>query len=362
MFYLEAQKFVYWHRCAECGNVPSIYPNDLLSKGKSGYFARCQNPEHKGFIKEKSPTQIYREGGNLPVYLANVIERKYGGERMESKQLMILNRDLMTERLGLAAKTFGFVVDQTGVARAPTGNEIALLVDYCLTYGFDPLMREVILFQGSPYVQIDGLRRKAQETGKYRGLKMEPIMDPNVKIAVGFGADDIVFKGTISKVENGEVSTFERYGGVARWEIDKMSEKDPKKHRYPIVADRPSDMAQNRLERDLIRIAFQFTFPGVQQITPTIEGEYREVAGAPSTPSTTQLEKETQQQAAKPYPITETQKRRIHSAGSQMGYTEEDRHNLSMAKFGKGIKELTSQEAELLIKAEEAGETVKATG
>lgn len=356
MTYIEAQKFQFRNRCAECGLVPGIFPLDHYDN----YEVRCQVKGHTGFTRLKSPTQVYREGGNLPIYIANKIEKKLGGERMETKQLMTLNRNLMTERLGLAAKTFGFVVDQTGVARVPNANEIAFLVDYCVTYGFDPLMREVILFQGNPYVQIDGLRRKAQETGKYRGLKMEPITDPNLKIASGYGPDDIVFKGTITKVENGEVATFERYGGVAKWEIDKMSEKDPQKHRYPIVADRPSDIAQNRTERDCLRVAFQFQFPGVQEITLAIEGEYREVVDTSS--ATLQSSKETFKPSVKQYPITEAQMRKIHATGSQMGYTEEDRHNLSVQKFGKGIKDLTSQEASALIEAISSGETVKAIG
>jgi len=175
----------------------------------------------------------------------------------------------------MAAKSFGFVIDEHGIARAPNSEEIKLLVRYCLTYGFDPLLNEVCLYQGRPYPLIDGLRRKAQETEQYRGLRMEVVKDKDLKKALGYGEDDVVYKAIVKKEEGGQISEYERYGGVAKWEIEEMSKRDPSKHRYPVLHQRPADMAQNRAERDALRAAFSFRFPGIEGLP--LEGEYKEI-------------------------------------------------------------------------------------
>ena len=284
--YIEAERFRKRNLCAECGDEPQLYPNR-----EGGYDVRCQNRNHKGFTKLKSYTQIWREGQAVPLIIANKIQKKYGGDRMDSTTLAKASRTEMERRLNLAMKSFGFVVEETGLSRAPNLNEVKLLVDYCLTYAFDPLLNEVCLYQGRPYPMIDGLRRKAQETEKYRGLKMEPVLDPATKVALGYKEQDIVFKATVRKAENGEIAEFERYGGVTQQEINEMSKRDPTKHRHPVVYKNPSDSAQNRAERDALRAAFQFNFPGVQGLPVVIEGEWggkggeKAAKGQPPPPS-----------------------------------------------------------------------------
>ena len=49
---------------------------------------------------------------------------------------------------------------------------IALMIP--ITYGFDPLMGEISIYQGRPYVSIDGRYRKAQETGNLDGVSTRP--------------------------------------------------------------------------------------------------------------------------------------------------------------------------------------------
>lgn len=49
-----------------------------------------------------------------------------------------------------------------------------MIAKVSIAYGLDPLMGELILFQGKPYVTIDGRLRKAQEHEQYAGLECRP--------------------------------------------------------------------------------------------------------------------------------------------------------------------------------------------
>jgi len=253
----------------------------LKVKGPRCSVKGCNYPatERVRYEDEDGPMTFTLCRDHLKEFLRFKGEPYRGGERMGTKELMEMGDEAMTQRVMMAAKSFGFVIDEHGIARAPNSEEIKLLVRYCLTYGFDPLLNEVCLYQGRPYPLIDGLRRKAQETGKYRGLKMEAIKDKELKKALGFSEEDIVFKATVKKEENGQICEYERYGGVARWEIEEMSKRDPSRHRYPVLHQRPADMAQNRAERDALRAAFQFRFPGIEGIP--LEGGYREIEEPP---------------------------------------------------------------------------------
>ena len=75
MNYIQAQRFAFRHECAECGNSPSLYPN----KG-GGYEVRCQNRNHKGFIRLKGYYQAWREGQAIPIEIAqNLIKKERRG-------------------------------------------------------------------------------------------------------------------------------------------------------------------------------------------------------------------------------------------------------------------------------------------
>ena len=73
------------------------------------------------------------------------------------------------------------MMNRVNSARFPqelTPTDKKLLVLAAKTYGFDPIMGEISIFQGKPYVTIDGRRRKSQETGNYCGLKTRPATPP----------------------------------------------------------------------------------------------------------------------------------------------------------------------------------------
>jgi len=269
MDWIEANRTARKFRCAECGGLLTILA-DPLERFK---VVCAANHEHQGYARNPSLTQLWRQGAALPIEVVNRLEKKFGGEQMATTEIMKLDKAEVERRMKVAMKHFGFVVDQYGASRAPNIEEMVLLVDYCLTYGFDPILHEVCLYQGRPYPMIDGLRRKAHETGQYRGLRLEPVIDPAFKVALGFQPMDIVFKGTVRKVEaDGTVGEYERYDGVTEGEINEMSQKGTP--RNPVIAKRTANMAQVRAERDALRAAFSFQFPSAGHV---IEAEYQEV-------------------------------------------------------------------------------------
>jgi len=286
--WIEANRIARRFQCADCGGLLTIFP-DPVDRYK---LACAANPSgHHGYIRRPSLTQLWRQGAALPLEIANRLEKKFGGEQMATTELMKLDKAEVERRMKVAMKHFGFVVDQYGASRAPNVEEMVLLVDYCLTYGFDPILHEVCLYQGRPYPMIDGLRRKAHETGQYRGLRLEPILDKEFKVALGFGPNDIVFKATARKAEgdslgllDGTVGEYERYDGVTEAEITEMvtKTKDGKPYetaRNPVIAKRTANMAQVRAERDALRAAFSFQFPTTGHV---IEAEYSEVKEEPA--------------------------------------------------------------------------------
>lgn len=203
---------------------------------------------------------------------------------MDSTALTKLEPQEMEARIETAAKQFGFSLDANGIPRALTKTDLAYLGQYCRDYGLDPLLGEVCLFHGRPYVMIDGLRRKAQETGQYAGLTIRPVVDREEKQGCGYEPHDIVFLATAKRMlPNGQVAEFTRYGAVTDAERKEMSRRGDTP-RHPVLSKKPAEMAQNRAERHAIRTAFHFEFPGVEA-EPSLVPEIT-VSGGPDDAET----------------------------------------------------------------------------
>ena len=259
----EAQDVAKWNVCGVCGTGLTVAWGG--SWGINGYVVRCgKDATHEGTERVRTLTQAYRHGASLPLPIENRLDKRFGGTRMDSVALSKLEPTEMQERIVTASAQFGFSLDKNGVVKDLTVKDIAYLGAYCRDYGLDPMLGEVCLFHGRPYVMIDGLRRKAQETGQYAGLVMRPVTDRDEKLGCGYDAQDIVFLATAKRLlPGGQVAEFQRYGAVTGEERREMSKNNPQHHRFPVLAKKPSEMAQNRAERHAVRTAFHFEWPGV---------------------------------------------------------------------------------------------------
>ena len=174
---------------------------------------------------------------------------------MESTKLTMMTETKMLQRIEQAR----FPVQLT-----PQDKKILALV--AISYGLDPLMGEVSIYQGRPYVSIDGRRRKAQETDKFDGISTRPATKTE-REAWGIVEGDYFFHADVFKA--GCSHPFEGWGKVTGEQIRRAEEgatrhqKDP--WFLPLVQD-PQGMAEKRAEAKALRKAFHIPLPSLEEM------------------------------------------------------------------------------------------------
>ena len=127
-----------------------------------------------------------------------------------------------------------------------------LLARVALAYRLDPLMGEIIPYQGKPYITIEGRRRKDAEAGHHPSIKFRPLTPPErewYKEAGGLNEGDLAIICLLStQFPNGDVSEVEALGRVLK------SETTGDAH-LPIVKWR-IEMTQKRAEYRARRMAY----------------------------------------------------------------------------------------------------------
>jgi hypothetical protein len=209
------------HLCGECGGrltVAFVNGQDVL---------RCGNSlEHKTITRHD-----YRD------------EKRIGEYRMDSTALTKMTPGMMEARVAIGK----FSSDLAPIER----KHLAMLA---INYGFDPAMGEMTIYQGRPYISIDGRYRKAQETGKLAGVNTVPATPEEYK-AWKIPEEDYFFKAVVKKRENGNVDEYTGWGRV------RASETHGKGFRP--VESNPQRMAEKRAESQALRKAFHIDLPGI---------------------------------------------------------------------------------------------------
>lgn len=282
------------HLCGDCGGEL------VLGRRPAGaelwpWALRCRTcgwRTEEEIYRRKSLIQRYKRGEALPVAIANQVEKRIGGRHMDSKALMATTEAGMMARIERAK----FPQDLTPIEK----KRLAL---GAITYGLDPLMGELTIYQGNLFVGIDGRRRKAQETGKMDGVHTRPATKQE-KEDWGYAAEDYFFHADI--YVKGATHPFEGWGRVSKKEIDRLiaraNTKNHDPYSIPVVKD-PQGMAEKRAEAKALRKAFNIPLPNAEEIgledeplefqAPTeintqtgeiIDAECREVASGTDVP------------------------------------------------------------------------------
>ncbi len=265
MTYEEMQKATKNHVCGRCGGVLSV----AWSGKYNCYILRCRDMAHNTISRHRPKSTYEIE-----------VEKSFKEVRgMDTRSLTTMTENQMLTRVEMAK----FPQDLTV-------QDKHLLAQVAITYGFDPLMGEVTIYQGRPYVSIDGRYRKAQETGNLEGVESRPANKKereDWEIPEGdyfFRAEVYIKDGTRPFVGWGRVRKLETIGGKG----------------YKPVETNPQRMAEKRAEAQALRKAFHIPLPSIEDIgaedngTPTvkidkttgeiIEGECKVIADrAPST-------------------------------------------------------------------------------
>lgn len=144
--------------------------------------------------------------------------------------------------------------------------ERKLLAQVALSYGLDPLMGEITIYQGNPWVSIDGRYRKAHETGQLDGVETRPATHEE-RESWQIPAGDYFFRAEVRKT--GCSFPFVGWGRVRKAETAGQG--------YKPVENNPQRMAEKRAEAQALRKAFYLPLPSIEDMgngqTEYIEGE-----------------------------------------------------------------------------------------
>jgi hypothetical protein len=202
------------------------------------------------------------------------------GRKMDSKSLMVMDNETMLARVNMAKFPQDLKPD-----------EKKLLAQVAITYGFDPLMGEVTIYQGRPFVSIDGRYRAAQETGELDGVETRPANEQERKdwqIPDGdfFFRAEVYVKGASRPfVGWGRVRSVETQGGKG----------------FKPVETNPQRMAEKRAEAQALRKAFHIPLPSVEDIgAPGTEVDYKITVEKPKAKQKTTAKKQETEEEPEP--------------------------------------------------------------
>lgn len=215
------------HKCGVCGGVLNVAWGGSL--GYNGYILRCRNIDHDVLTDYKKPTPEYEEG--------NKLFRRLNG--MDTTALMKMNETQMMARIAQAK----FPKDLTAPERK-------LMAEVSISYGLDPLMQELMIYQGNPYLTINARYRKAQETGKFDGINTRPATKEEQETRHAKEGDYLYCAEVWVK---GSSHPFIGWGRV------RAAETKGSEH-LPIVKD-PDRQAEKRAEAMGLRKAFSMPVP-----------------------------------------------------------------------------------------------------
>lgn len=139
----------------------------------------------------------------------------------------------------------------TGERLSPA--HISLLMGYAERYGLDVYRGHVCLMFGRPYPSLEGLDYHARKMRVPYSRTGQPLEASELQ-ALGYTEEDIGWRSTVTRLDTGGV--FEGLGFITMAERIEMSEKNPNRHRYPVVAQKWGNMVVKRAEWQAMNRAF----------------------------------------------------------------------------------------------------------
>lgn len=169
-----------------------------------------------------------------------------------------------------------------------------------IAYGLDPLLEELIPYQGRPYLTFDGRIRIADQHEQYDGYDHGPVLGDELKALRPVG-DEVVWKCAVYRKDRSRPTVaYGRAGGP--------------QDRNPLSKNDPVTMAQKRAIHRALRAAFPVPIPEVDE------------------------------------PLSRQQLKAIHVYDKEAGVSDEERHQILEATFGvESSKDLTKDQASTYI-------------
>jgi hypothetical protein len=199
---------------------------------------------------------------------AAVLEHKFFEDKSRIPENMKTEvaRGMTTNLVTMSKATMLKRIDSVKWPKDMTPALREVLAEVAIERGLDPLEGELSIYQGKPFVGINGRQRKAQETGKLDGISTRP-GTLEEKTARQLLPDDYLSLAQVWYKDSSH--PFEAWGAVHRWEIDKLLEickgngTDPMS--LPIVKD-PQNHSDKRAKAAALKEAFSLPLPSVEDI------------------------------------------------------------------------------------------------
>jgi hypothetical protein len=201
---------------------------------------RCKDKSHKTI------TKYFRSEREL------VIEKEWRRTNgMNSTALTKMPEQQMQQR-----------IDMAKFPQQLTETDKKILTQAAITYGFDPLMGEISIYQGRPYVSLEGRYRKAQETEMLDGVQTAPATkEERAEWQIPDG--DYFFKADI--YVKGCSHPFTGWGRV-RADETKPGSKNDATSTFKPIQNNPQRMAEKRAESQGLKKAFHIPLPSIEDI------------------------------------------------------------------------------------------------
>ena len=257
-----AKKF----RCGECGSRLSVAWQGAPPPawGKGTWVLRCgKDPAHSTIQRTPRTRQLFDSEKDW-VEVDIMSQREVGipgALAVPQTREAMLERANQTLKAGLWPQTM-------------TPDQKALMVQVALAYGLDPLMGELVIYQGKPLVTINARRRKDVEAGHHPSIKFRFLTAEEKQgySDVGAMSEGDLVQVAILTTEWG--NSVECIGKVTAAERAAPSTRSARGLAHPIVADNPIEMCQKRAEARARLMAYgPIPLPQMPMAGVVIEGE-----------------------------------------------------------------------------------------
>ncbi len=250
-----------YYKCGECGGRFTM-PVVSTEKDKDGYNVlirglKCvNNPDHETYVEKNNGRTKMLAGPNGQKIEVDVLTQKPTTElatyKNEAAALATVNQ----------ANAVGLFPQKA------TEEQVLVLAQVAMAYGLDPIMGELIPYQGRPYITIAGRRRLDAAAGHHVSVSYRPPSEEEERYLLKHGAIeemDVIYYCILTDIDTG--ATVEGFGRVKAGEGGNNANL-PQSQRKP-------EMAQKRAERRAREQMFGPAHkpPSIQDIEVLEEGD-----------------------------------------------------------------------------------------
>lgn len=251
-------------------NFVKLSPRDKMITEKELSYADMKAAENRGCLCVRCQSRLWLAWGGAfhEGWILRCSDLTHTGMTSHDIKQELLKREAFSmDSTALTIMSEEKMLERVGMSRFPqdlTKPEKLLLARAAVTYGFDPLMGEITLYQGKPFVSIDGRYRKAQETNRLDGVESRPATKEE-REDWGIPDGDYFFRAEVYVKDS--TRSFVGWGRVFASEtVPGSNRQNDTTSKYKPIQSNPQRMAEKRAETQALRKGFHIPLPGMEDI------------------------------------------------------------------------------------------------